>query len=77
MKLLRVGNKGKEKPAALDINNKIRDLSSVIRDLTPDNLTHSAIEKLKSLDLTKLQNFQTVKELDLVLVNQENLWQSD
>ena len=51
MKLLRVGNKGKEKPAALDTNNKIRDLSSVIRDLTPDNLTHSSIEKLKSLDL--------------------------
>jgi len=54
MKLLRVGNKGKEKPAALDTNSKIRDLSSVIKDLTPDNLTHSAIEKLKSLDLTKL-----------------------
>jgi len=54
MKLLRVGNKGKEKPAALDTNNKIRDLSSVIKDLTPDNLTHSAIEKLKSLDLGNL-----------------------
>ena len=54
MKLLRVGNKGKEKPAVLDTNSKIRDLSSVIKDLTPDNLTHSTIEKLKSLDLTKL-----------------------
>ena len=54
MKLLRVGNKGKEKPAALDTNNKIRDLSSVIKDLTPDNLTHSTIEKLKSLDLGNL-----------------------
>ena len=54
MKLLRVGNKGKEKPAALDTNSKIRDLSSVIKDLTPDNLTHSAIEKLKSLDLKNL-----------------------
>ena len=28
MKLLRVGIKGKEKPAALDKNGKIRDLSS-------------------------------------------------
>ncbi len=44
MKLLRVGNKGKEKPAALDTNSKIRDLRSVKKDLTPDNLTHSAIE---------------------------------
>ena len=54
MKLLRVGNKGKEKPAALDTNSKIRDLSSVIKNLTPDNLTYSAIEKLKSLDLKNL-----------------------
>ena len=54
MKLLRVGNKGKEKPAVLDTNSKIRDLSSVIKDLTPDNLTHSTIEKLKSLDLKNL-----------------------
>ena len=54
MKLLRIGNKEKEKPCALDTNNKIRDLSSVIKDLTPDNLNHSTIEKLKSLDLTKL-----------------------
>ena len=28
MKLLRVGDKGKEKPAVLDKNNKIRDLSN-------------------------------------------------
>ena len=54
MKLLRIGNKEKEKPCALDTNNKIRDLSSIIKDLTPNNLNHSTIEKLKSLDLTKL-----------------------
>ena len=54
MKLLRVGNKGKEKPAVLDANGKIRDISSAIKDLTPDNLTHSTIEKLKGLDLESL-----------------------
>ena len=54
MKLLRIGNKEKEKPCALDANGKIRDLSSVIKDLTPDNLNHSTIKNLKSLDLTKL-----------------------
>ena len=32
MKLLRVGNKGNEKPAILDKNGKIRDLSSQIKD---------------------------------------------
>ena len=38
MKLLRVGNKGKEKPALLDNKGKIRDISSYIKDLNPENL---------------------------------------
>ena len=63
MKLLRVGNKGKEKPAVLDTNSKIRDLSSVIKDLTPDNLTHSTIEKLKSLDLGNLPEFSNSERI--------------
>ena len=37
MKLLRVGLNGKEKPAALDKNAKIRDLSSHIADFDPKN----------------------------------------
>jgi hypothetical protein len=37
MKLLRVGKKGKEKPAALDKDGKIRDISSHVKDLTPEN----------------------------------------
>ena len=54
MKLLRVGDKGKEKPAVLDANGKIRDISSAIKDLTPDNLAQLTIEKLKGLDLESL-----------------------
>ena len=69
MKLLRVGNKGKEKPAALDTNSKIRDLSSVIKDLTPDNLTHSAIEKLKSLDLKNLPELSNSERIGSCISN--------
>ena len=54
MKLLRVGEKGKEKPAALDKNNKVRDISSHIKDLNPDNLNFETIAKLNNLDLEKL-----------------------
>jgi 2-keto-4-pentenoate hydratase/2-oxohepta-3-ene-1,7-dioic acid hydratase in catechol pathway len=54
MKLLRVGEKGKEKPAILDKNGKIRDLSSQIKDLSPDNLNFDTISKLKNIDLEKL-----------------------
>ena len=35
MKLLRVGEKGKEKPALLDSQNNFRDLSKIISDFKP------------------------------------------
>ena len=54
MKLLRVGDKGKEKPAVLDKNDKIRDISSHIKDLNTDYLNFETLSKLKNLDLTKL-----------------------
>ena len=38
MKLLRIGEKGREKPAALDNKGKIRDISSHIKDLNPSAL---------------------------------------
>ena len=40
MKLLRVGEKGKEKPAILDADGKIRDISSHINDFNPVSYTH-------------------------------------
>jgi len=54
MKLLRVGNKGTEKPAVLDKNGKIRDISSHIKDLNPDHLNFENVLKLKNIDLEKL-----------------------
>jgi 2-keto-4-pentenoate hydratase/2-oxohepta-3-ene-1,7-dioic acid hydratase in catechol pathway len=54
MKLLRSGDKGKEKPAVLDKNNKIRDISSHIKDLNPNYLNFETFSKLNNLDLTKL-----------------------
>jgi 2-keto-4-pentenoate hydratase/2-oxohepta-3-ene-1,7-dioic acid hydratase in catechol pathway len=57
MKLLRVGVKGKEKPAVLDKNSKIRDISSHINDLDPDHLNFETINKLNEI------NFETLPEL--------------
>ena len=55
MKLLRVGQKGKEKPAVLDKDGKIRDISSHINDLNPNHLNFDTISKLKGavIGLTK------------------------
>ena len=55
MKLLRVGNPGKEVPAVLDKNQKIRDLSAHIKDLNPDTINFETLEKLKEIDLEKLK----------------------
>ena len=54
MKLLRVGEKGKEKPAILDADGKIRDMSSHINDLNPDNLNFETILKIQSADTSSL-----------------------
>ena len=54
MKLLRVGQKGQEKPAALDKEGKIRDISSHISDLNPDHVNFETISKLQNVDLSSL-----------------------
>ena len=54
MKLLRYGNKGKEKPAALDKNGKIRDLSSYVADFDSKNLNFETIAKLQKINLESL-----------------------
>jgi len=54
MKLLRVGPKGQEKPAMLDAGGKLRDLSGVIADITPQQLTPAGLAKLRGLDPASL-----------------------
>ncbi len=54
MKFLRIGVKGKEKPAVLDKDGKIRDLSSKIKDFSPEFLNNSSINNFKNLNLVDL-----------------------
>ena len=63
MKLLRVGQKGKEKPALLDIEGKIRDISSHIKDLNPDYLNFETISKLQSVDLSSLPELSSSERI--------------
>ncbi len=58
MKLLRYGNKGKEKPAALDKNGKIRDLSSYVTDFDTKNLNFEILAKLQKINLESLPEIQ-------------------
>jgi 2-keto-4-pentenoate hydratase/2-oxohepta-3-ene-1,7-dioic acid hydratase in catechol pathway len=54
MKLCRIGEIGKEKPAIIDGDNNYKDLSSIVEDFNPDTLNFETLEKIKSTDLSSL-----------------------
>ncbi|MFN3225578.1 MAG: fumarylacetoacetate hydrolase family protein [Hyphomicrobiales bacterium] len=54
MKLMRIGQPGHERPAALDAEGKVRDLSSHVDDIAGEAITPDGIAKLQSIDLSSL-----------------------
>ena len=50
MKLMRYGPKGAEKPALVDAQGVVRDLSGVLADITADTLTPQGLRRLRELD---------------------------
>jgi 2,4-diketo-3-deoxy-L-fuconate hydrolase len=54
MKLLRYGPIGQEKPGILSADGKIRDLSSVVPDISANTLANHALEKIRKVDPASL-----------------------
>ena len=54
MKFLRVGELNKEKPAIIDENGIIRDISTIVNELNPNTLNDSTIQLLKNTYINKL-----------------------
>jgi len=54
MKLLRFGNRGQERPGALDSEGQIRDLSGVVADIAGAALLPDSLEGLRQIDLHTL-----------------------
>ena len=50
MKLMRYGAKGAEKPALVDAQGTVRDLSGVIADISADTLEPENLKRLAALD---------------------------
>ncbi|WP_278940113.1 fumarylacetoacetate hydrolase family protein [Pseudomonas helleri] len=50
MKLLRYGEKGQERPALLDNNGDLRDLSAVVTDIAGDTLSPQSIARLQDIN---------------------------
>ncbi len=54
MKLVRHGNKGEERPGALDNDGSFRDLSSIVTDIDGQSLSPESLSSLCQVDLTTL-----------------------
>jgi 2-keto-4-pentenoate hydratase/2-oxohepta-3-ene-1,7-dioic acid hydratase in catechol pathway len=54
MKLVRYGQPGKEKPGLVDASGKLRDLSGVVPDIGPAQLSPKVLAKLAKLKTDKL-----------------------
>jgi len=63
MKLLRYGSAGHEKPGLLDKDGVIRDLSSIIPDITPAALDESVLAQLTAVDPASLPSVQGAPRL--------------
>ena len=73
MKLLRVGDLGKEIVAALDVNGKIRDLSKYINDLNPDTINFNNLKKLEGLKLEELPEIDEKKRIGACINRPSNI----
>jgi 2,4-diketo-3-deoxy-L-fuconate hydrolase len=50
MKLARYGPPGQERPALVDRDGRLRDLSAQIQDICPETLGNEAIDRLRAID---------------------------
>jgi len=54
MKLVRYGRPGQEKPGLVDPDGVVRDLSRVVKDVTPAVLTPAALKRLRGVKTSRL-----------------------
>jgi 2,4-diketo-3-deoxy-L-fuconate hydrolase len=54
MKLARFGNPGSEKPALVDTQGRLRDLSERLLDITAESLSGQQLEKIAAIDVDRL-----------------------
>jgi len=68
LRLVRFGPIGEEKPGLLDEQNQIHDLSAFIEDITPDQLSDEALEKIAAIPLDQIPVVQGDPRLGIPLI---------
>ena len=69
MKFLRVGNLGHEKPAIIDNNGNLRDLSTIVCDLVPQTINFETINKLKKINFNSLPKLSSTARIGACVKN--------
>lgn len=54
MKLARIGSPGRERPVIVDPDGALRDVSGLLKDITPEHLSDAALTTLRSIDTSQL-----------------------
>ena len=55
MKLVRYGRAGAEKPGMIDGDGKVRDLSRIVKDITPEALSPAGLKRLRGANVARLK----------------------
>ena len=74
MKLVRFGEKNKEKPGIIDTDGGIRDLSDYFSDFSHEGVSIATIEKIKNIDINKLQKIPRSARLGSCLADTPNFY---
>ena len=69
MKLVRYGEMGAEKPAMVDTDGKIRDLSAHIDDITGATLNPATLDSLRNIDPASLPEIDSAVRLGACVGN--------
>jgi 2,4-diketo-3-deoxy-L-fuconate hydrolase len=61
MKLVRFGERGRERPGMVDAEGGIRDVSSIVDDLAGASLSKSSLQRIAAADATRLPRVENVR----------------
>ena len=74
MKLVRFGDKDKEKPGLIDPEGNMRDLSDYFSDFTHEGVSLATLEKIKNVDYNKLPKVPRTSRLGSCLADTPNFY---
>ena len=74
MKLVRFGDKDKEKPGLIDPEGNMRDLSDYFSDFTHEGVSLTTLEKIKNVDYNKLPKVPRTSRLGSCLADTPNFY---